>query len=139
MGTDTKKKRSTGRPKAEIDWKTVDNLLIAGATGTSIAARFGIHEDTLYLACQRDHNMTFSAYSQQKKQIGNDMILTKQFDVAMKGDKIMLMYLGKVRCGQTETQTHEVKMKVEDLSLDGRLTSEQIELLLEDMKRKENG
>lgn len=139
MATETKKKRSTGRPKAEIDWKTVDNLLIAGATGTSIAARFGIHEDTLYLACQRDHNMTFSAYSHQKKQVGNDMILTKQFDVAMKGNVPMLIFLGKARCGQTETQTHEVKMKVEDFSIDGRLTPEQVELLLKDAERKGNG
>lgn len=82
--------------------------------------------------------MGFVEYSQQKKAVGNDMILTKQFDLAMKGNASMLIFLGKVRCGQTETQTHEVKMKVEDFSIDGRLTPEQAAQLIKDIEERSN-
>ena len=130
-------KNKGGRPKAKIDWGLVDKLLIAGANGVGIAARLGIDQETLYKACVRDNKIGFSDYSQQKRQIGDDMILSKQFDVAMEGNTSMLIFLGKARLGQQETQAHEVKMKVEDLSLNGRLTPEQATQLLKDIEQGE--
>lgn len=62
--------RKTGRPKAKIDWSRVDQMLKEQCTGVEIAAVFGIHTDTLYDACEREHNTTFSAYAQQKRAIG---------------------------------------------------------------------
>lgn len=131
-------KNRRGRPKAKIDWGLVDRLLIAGANGVSIAARLGIDQETLYKACVRDNKMGFSDYSQQKRQIGDDMILSKQFDVAMEGNTSMLIFLGKARLGQQETQSHEVKMQVEDLSLNGRITPEQAAQLLKDVEQGED-
>lgn len=97
----------TGRPAAIIDWPVVDDYLRAGCTGTGIAGVLGICEDTLYRACVRDHKMTFSAYSQQKRSEGDDMLRKKQFDVAMKGDCTMIIWLGKQRLEQRDKQ--EVK------------------------------
>lgn len=60
-----------GRPKAIIDWRRVDQMLMAQCHGTEIAAALGISTDTLYKACQRDHKIDFAAYSQQKRAKGH--------------------------------------------------------------------
>lgn len=59
-----------GRPKAEIDWKRVDQMLMAQCDGVSIAASLGIAPLTLYRACEREQKVNFDAYSQQKRARG---------------------------------------------------------------------
>ena len=93
-----------GRKKAIINWDMVDKYLQAGCTGVSIAKVLGIHEDTLYAACVRDKKLSFSAYSQQKKSEGDELLLKKQFDVAMGGNIPMLIWLGKQRLNQSDKQ-----------------------------------
>ena len=85
----------TGRPKAEIDWAVVDNYLKAQCDGTEIAEFFGIAPITLYRACEREYNVTFEVYKQQKRATGKMMLRAKQYQVAMSGDKSMLIWLGK--------------------------------------------
>lgn len=58
------------RPKAEINWQRVDQMLMAQCDGVMIADSLGVHPDTLYKACERDHKLTFTAYSQQKRSKG---------------------------------------------------------------------
>ena len=58
------------RPKTVIDWQIVEDLLMAQCTGVEIAESLGIHPETLYNACERDHKMGFSVYSQQKRARG---------------------------------------------------------------------
>jgi IS30 family transposase len=59
-----------GRKKAVIDWDRVDEMLAFQCSGVEIAEDLGVHPDTLYAACQREHNSDFSAYSQQKRARG---------------------------------------------------------------------
>ena len=94
--------RPTGYPPTPIDWDKVDRMLIAGCVGTEIAPHFGLHEDTLYDRCEKEKGVPFSAYKAQKKSQGESLLRSKQFDVAMKGDKTMLVWLGKQRLGQKE-------------------------------------
>jgi len=97
------------RPKANIDWKIVDSLLEASCEGTEIAAYLGIDNDTLYKRCKLDNKMGFSEYLQQKKAKGDTLLKTKQFKVAMDGDKAMLIWLGKQRLNQRDK--HELNHK----------------------------
>jgi hypothetical protein len=92
----------TGRPKANIDWKKVDGYLQAQCDGAAIAGLLGIHPDTLYKACEEAHKMTFSAYSQLKKSEGKELLRAKQFQIAMTGEKTMLVWLGKQYLGQSD-------------------------------------
>jgi len=94
--------KKPGRPKADIDWNQVGKLLEAGGSAVGIAASIGIIEDTLYNRCKTDLKMDFSAFSQQKKAKGDELLRTKQFQVAMTGDKTMLIWLGKQRLGQSD-------------------------------------
>lgn len=102
-----KSKRPTGRPRAVIDWDRVGRMLEAGATAEGIAATIGIQRDSLYKRCEVDNKCTFSTFSQEKRAKGDELLRTKQFQIAMSGDKTMLIWLGKQRLNQTEKQQTE--------------------------------
>ena len=95
-------KKKVGRPPVRIDWKKVDKLMEAGCSGTEIAAHIGIHRETLYKRSVDDHGMEFTDYIQQNKAKGDSLIRVKQFQLAMEGDKSMLVWLGKNRLGQSD-------------------------------------
>jgi hypothetical protein len=121
MATETelakKIKRTSGRPKAKIDWKKVDEMLEAGCFATHIADRLGIDPITLYRACERDKNVGFAAYSQEKKSNGESSIHQAQYNLAVKDkNATMLIWLGKIRCGQTETLSKDAQDIIKSLS-----------------------
>lgn len=90
------------RPKAKIDWEKVDKYLQAQCDGVGIASLLGVCPDTLYLKCQKDKKMGFSEYSAIKRSEGKELLRAKQFQVAMTGDKTMLVWLGKQHLNQTD-------------------------------------
>lgn len=98
----SEEKRPTGRPIKQIDWKTVDQCLQAGCSGVQTAGYLGIHHQTLYEAVQREFGMTFTDYSSEKEAKGESMLAMKQFQEAMKGDRGMLIWLGKQRLKQRD-------------------------------------
>ena len=100
------------RPKANIDWHKVDNLLKAQCDGVGIAGILGIHPNTLYLACEEEHKISFSEYSAQKKSEGKEILRAKQFELAMSGDKTMCIWLGKQYLGQKDKSEIDSDIKV---------------------------
>lgn len=93
------------RPKANIDWEKVGQLVAAGCDGVQVAAYFGIHPNTLYLACEEEYKISFSDFLQEKRSKGDAMILASQFEAAIRDkDRTMLIWLGKQRLGQREKQ-----------------------------------
>mgnify|MGYP003147217970 CR=1 FL=1 len=103
------KKSNRGRKKLKIDWDRVDKSLIAGSNGVQVAAMLGVHPETLYDKCKEEKKVFFSDYMQQKKQEGNDILLSKQFELASEGDKMMLIWLGKNRLDQSDKK--EIKQQ----------------------------
>lgn len=91
------------RPEKPINWKLVDDLLIAGCTGTEIASHFDMHHDTFYDRVSKEYGTSFTSYSSEKKQKGDSILRAKQFEKAAKGDNTMLVWLGKNRLKQAET------------------------------------
>lgn len=115
-----------GRPEITIDWKQVDNLLVAGCTGTEISSFLGVHPDTLYNQTEKFYGVKFSDYSAQKRQKGDSILRAKQFELASRGDKMMLIWLGKNRLKQKDTPdeitvTEEIKTQFDALM--GQLSS----------------
>lgn len=115
-------KRGRGQPKADIDWKKVDDLLIAGCMGTGIAAYIGISPETLYDRCLIDKGKLFSRYSQEKKEKGDEILRAHQYAKAIgltdKGDNTLLIWLGKTRLKQREVieEKSDVTVSVIDYS-----------------------
>lgn len=91
-------------------------MLEAGGAATGIAATLGITEDTLYNRCKTDLKQDFSAYRQEKLAKGDELLKSKQFQVAMSGDKTMLIWLGKQRLGQADKNESKVDLDVRNLS-----------------------
>jgi len=121
-----------GRPPAPIDWKTVDRLLQAGCLGTQIAARLAIRPEVLYDACQREHKANFTEYSAQKREHGETLLLEKQMEAAMKGDKTMLIWLGKQRLGQADKSEANNNSTVKILNTDVITRSSGVPLALDE-------
>ena len=91
-----------GRGRVDIDWDFVDQKLEAHCSAESIASRLGIDRTTLYKRCEQDRGLTFSTLAQLKRQDGDDDLRDTQHRVAMSGDKVMLVWLGKNRLGQSD-------------------------------------
>jgi transposase-like protein len=89
------KKPKQGRPEAKIDWKRVDRLLQSHCTGAGIASLLGIHPETFYRKCEEKFNVGFTEYSRLKKTEGKELLRAKQFDIALSGEKSLLIWLGK--------------------------------------------
>ena len=103
------------RTKANIDWDRVEKMAMAGGNCKQISAAIGIHYNTLANRCKEDLNCDFSEYLQTKKEKGNELLLRKQFDLAMQGDRGMLIWLGKQRLGQREKSDWDVTTGSEPL------------------------
>jgi len=95
-----------GRPKADIDWKVVDEFLIAGCSGVEVAAFLGINPVTVYARCIEDNGIAFSLYSQVKSAKGDSILRAHQYNKALGrteiGDNTLLIWLGKTRLKQVD-------------------------------------
>ena len=104
------KKKKVGRPSFSVDWTKVDELLKYGANGKQVAARLGIHYDTLVnkLAEDKPNYSNFSEYIREKRSIGDTLLLEAMYKNAIENeDKTMQVWLSKNRLGYTDKQ--EVK------------------------------
>jgi AraC-like DNA-binding protein len=91
-----------GRPELIIDWEQVENLCRCQCTEKEISSQLGISVDTLQRAIQREKGCGFADYFAEKRQKGFVSLRTKQFSLAMTGDKTMLVWLGKQYLNQRD-------------------------------------
>ena len=121
------------KTKVKIDWKQVENLLMAGCSGVEIAASLGMHENTLYKRCKDDLKVEFVAFSQQNKAKGDSLLKAKQFESAIKDKNIpMQIWLGKNRLNQTDKNQTDLTTKGEKLEL----LPPQINIITDDKQRE---
>lgn len=98
-----------GRKKININWERIEEMAMAGANGQQISASIGIHYNTLVNKCKAEKKCDFSEYLHEKKQKGNRLLFEKQFELAKKGDRAMLIWLGKQRLDQSDKK--EIKQE----------------------------
>lgn len=106
------KKNPVGRPNFDINWDEVGKYLEAGSPGTAIAQMNGIAPKTLYERCLKEHGVNFQEFSRQKRCKGDEGLRAKQYAEAMRGDRGMLIWLGKQRLGQKDKHDVEHSGKV---------------------------
>jgi len=114
------------RTSYNIDYKEVEQLLLAQCKGTEIAAALGIHPDTLYRRVQEDKGMTFTEYARKFKAKGKNNIRVWQYEKAQAGDGGMQIWLGKNYLEQSDRARVTEERHDFDLSL---LTDEELETL----------
>lgn len=97
-----KNKPGAGRPEKVIDWNIVDEYLEAGCPGMEVAAVIGVNESTLYRRCEIEKQVNFSTYAQEKRAKGKSSLRKVQHQLALEGDKTLLIWLGKSVLEQKE-------------------------------------
>lgn len=104
-----------GRPKSDLNWPEINQLLVAGCSGVEVAGYVGVSKETIYDRCLIDNGVGFSEYSQKMKAKGESLLRAHQFAKALgkteKGDNTLLIWLGKQRLDQRDKPKSE---EVED-------------------------
>jgi hypothetical protein len=104
------KKKKTGRPLAVVDEEQVYKLSQFGCTYEEIGSFFDVNGDTI----RRRFAGTVAKGRDHLKRV----IRKKQVELAMRGDRTMLIWLGKQLLGQSEPaliqQTNNVVQVTED-------------------------
>ena len=90
-----------GRPPAVIDLLTVERAAAIGCPVEDIAALLGIGRRTLYDHMERDPAVADAI--EKGRGTGRATLRRMQWEKAQAGDTSMLIWLGKVMCGQRET------------------------------------
>jgi hypothetical protein len=109
-----------GRPKIQIDWDKLDQFCAYQATLREIAAWFKCSEDTIERLCHSEKGQTFAEYFSQKRTPGLLSLRSKMFNMAMNGDKTMLIWLSKQYLGMSE----KIEAKTEDVTPERTITIE---------------
>lgn len=92
-----------GRPKKVIDWVTFDKLCALHCTAEEIASILGISTDTLDRELKAQ-GVTFAERYKEKSAHGKISLRRRQYEAAMKGDRTMMIWLGKQWLNQSEKQ-----------------------------------
>lgn len=105
-----------GAPKKEFDWEQFDKLcsLPEIISQEDIAHILSVDKGTcINRLKERFPEHTFSTYRAQKQGYFRKRLLETQFQVALKGNVTMLIWLGKNYLQQKEPKT-EINMEVKD-------------------------
>lgn len=97
-----KKNKSVGRPQIEINWDKLDAALQFGARMLDCCGLLDTTENTINKYIMQKHGVTFSEYRELKMSTMRTKLLQKQFDVAMSGNVVMLIWLGKQHLHQVD-------------------------------------
>lgn len=88
-----------------------------GITEEQVAWLLNCHKDTVLKFIKRKYGCTFTEFRAQKEIYIDFLLLNKQVEVALKGDKTLLVWLGKARLGQKETTETVLKNQGEPTKL----------------------
>ena len=104
-----KKYPTAGRPKVELDRHNFEHLCLLNPAMVEIEAFFDCSEEAIYKWCKRTYGKPFHEVYEIYKAKGDTSLRRKQTEIAMKGDRTMLIWLGKNRLKQADKI--EVKQK----------------------------
>lgn len=91
------------KPK-EINWDMVELYVKSGCKQTNIAKSLCLDDDTLRARVKQKYGMEWSVFSSKLRSEGEMLIEATQYQKAMKGNITLLIWLGKIRCGQKEPE-----------------------------------
>lgn len=111
-------------------WENFDKLLALQCTRREIAAFYGRSEDWIADRVQDVKGMTFQQYSALVKPKGLVSLRRKQMEMALAGDRTMLVWLGKQYLGQADKMDSRISgpdgkpIEIADASNPARLVLE---------------
>ena len=97
-------KNKGGRPEKPLDYKLIDNLCAIQCTGEEVASALNVSYETLNRRIKKKVKIGFKEYFEQKARKGRISLRRKQYQMALSGDRVMLIWLGKQYLKQAEKQ-----------------------------------
>lgn len=91
-----------GRPRKEVDFRMLDELCQIHCTAEEICAILDLDMETLNKRIREQTGRTFKAYFDRASAGGRASLRRKQFEMALDGDRMLLMWLGKQVLNQSE-------------------------------------
>jgi hypothetical protein len=88
-------------------WKIFDAFCKAGAAVADVCEAMGHKYEQIDGLIQRTHGSTFSEYRETKRGWGRCAVFAKQLELALAGDRTMLIWVGK-QMGQSDKQESKV-------------------------------
>jgi hypothetical protein len=115
--------KKPGPKTIELNWDEFEKLCQIHCTLQEIAGWFKCSPDTIERRCMDSFGRTFREVHAEKSATGKISIRRKQYQLAMEGDKTMLVWLGKQVLGQVENFDFRLKKEEEAA---GELTDEEV-------------
>lgn len=107
----------TGRPRKQIDKSQFESLCGIQCTIEEVCQFFECDEVTLNRWCKETYKMTFSQVFKAKRGVGKISLRRAQYQLALKGNSSMLIWLGKQYLDQAENPSKmETDQEIEDLT-----------------------
>ena len=134
-------KSKGGRPKFDMEekkftaWEQLDSLII-WASQEYCAEQLGISVDTLMRNIKSRTGLSFAEYKHQKKEVVRINLFKKQYEVAMRGNVAMLIFLGKNELGQSDKLETKNKHEIDSQKAVPKMTKEEKLQMLERYKEK---
>lgn len=107
--------KQMGRPRIEINDELFDSIIELPLIKADIAKVLKCSEDTVERYVKKRFDQTFAECQEQNRQMFRRNILAKQYELAMKSDRVMLIWLGKQYLGQSEKIESSNVLKLEDV------------------------
>lgn len=94
--------KKMGRPKVVVNDADFDTVIQLPLTKEDMAKVLKCSDTHLDTYCKQRFGQTFLVLKEQNRQNFKKNIIGKQYELAMKGDRTMLIWLGKQYCEQTD-------------------------------------
>jgi hypothetical protein len=129
-----------GRPLTEIKWPEFEKLCGFQCTLEEIASFFDCSADTIERHVKKKYDLTFAEIRKQKAEVGKVSIRRKMHELALSGDRVMLIWLSKQHLGMRDKHEEPISeqilsfaMKAYELS---QMPKEQVAHIAQDLLKK---
>ena len=106
-----------GRKPIEIDQGRLEGMVTYGATCLDCANEFDCSEDTIVNFVKKTYGMNFSEFSNKKQGTIRMKLRHKQIQMALEGNPVMAIFLGKQYLGQSDKV--ETKQEIDAIVSEG--------------------
>lgn len=94
--------KKMGRPPKEIDKEQFEKLCGLQCSIIEVCDYFDVTDKTLNSWCKRTYDKTYSEVFEEKRSSGKISLRRAQYQLALKGNATMLIWLGRNWLGQTD-------------------------------------
>lgn len=127
-----------GAKAFEPSWEEFDKLCAIQCTLAEICAYYNVSPDTIERSVKRVHKLKFADYYRQKRKRGHVSLRRQMWQLALAGDKTMIIWLSKQHLKFSDKMTvREPKKQDAPQAPQNSVSAQLLDRLLSELKTKE--